>query len=403
MFDMDYNNNTDYAMTDETSLVEEELPRPEEAAEAMEGSEDLWESEARDVESLFSADLATTSVLTRAEEERLAREIAKARNRILKVLQGAKTLSRKALEDAGRGVILPEEDFRERETVTILRFAEQILADPKLCRRKKEFSHRTGFRSVRRLREFVQDLTEALEAYRTLRDEMMRANLRLVNLFARRYRHPVLTSLDLFQEGTIGLLRAIEKYDPQRNIKFSTYATWWIWQQLSRAADMQGSLIRLPVHWNQFRRRIGRDARELAMENERPVTREEIAASHGLDRERFEAMAQSFQFVSTDAPIGEDDDRTLESTLASDSPEPGDIAEKVSLRERLEEALKQLPERERIILRHRFGLDDDETETLEQLGRQFGVSRERIRQLEARGLKLLRAICAQQGLQDYLE
>ncbi len=399
MFDTDYN--TEYAMTDQTSLIEEELPRSEEATESPE-AEDLLELESRDVESLFSADLATTSVLSRAEEESLARRIARARERILKVLHGAKTLSRHALEDAGRGVILPEEDFRERETVTILRFAEAILADQKLHRRK-EFVRRTGFRSVRRLRKFVDDLTKALNDYRVLRDEMMRANLRLVNLFARRYRHPVLTSLDLFQEGTIGLLRAIEKYDPQRNIKFSTYATWWIWQQLSRAADMQGSLIRLPVHWNQFRRRIGRDARELAMENERPVTRDEIAATHGLDRERFEAMAQSFQFVSTDAPIGEDDDRTLESTLASDSPEPEGVAEKASLRERLEDALRQLPERERIILRHRFGLDDDETETLEQLGRQFGVSRERIRQLEARGLKMLRAICAQQGLQDYLE
>ncbi len=399
MFDTDYN--TEYAMTDQTSLIEEELPRSEEATESPE-AEDLLELESRDVESLFSADLATTSVLSRAEEEALARRIARARERILKVLHGAKTLSRHALEDAGRGVILPEEDFRERETVTILRFAEAILADQKLHRRK-EFVRRTGFRSVRRLRKFVDDLTKALNDYRVLRDEMMRANLRLVNLFARRYRHPVLTSLDLFQEGTIGLLRAIEKYDPQRNIKFSTYATWWIWQQLSRAADMQGSLIRLPVHWNQFRRRIGRDARELAMENERPVTRDEIAATHGLDRERFEAMAQSFQFVSTDAPIGEDDDRTLESTLASDSPEPEGVAEKASLRERLEVALRQLPERERIILRHRFGLDDDETETLEQLGRQFGVSRERIRQLEARGLKMLRAICAQQGLQDYLE
>lgn len=400
MFDTDYT--TEYT-TDDTTFVEpEEVGQPEETVDLTGAPEDFSDLDSRDVESLFSAELATTTVLSRAQEEMLARRIAKARARILKVLQGAKTLSRSALENAGRGVILPEEDFRERETVTILRFAEDILANRRV-HRTKEFVQRTGFRSVKRLREFVRDLSRSLDDYRVLRDEMMRANLRLVNLFARRYRHPVLTSLDLFQEGTIGLLRAIEKYDPQRNIKFSTYATWWIWQQLSRAADMQGSLIRLPVHWNQFRRRIGRDARELSMENERPVSREEIAATHGLDRERFEAMAQSFQFVSTDAPIGEDDDRTLESTLASDAPEPDDVAEKVSLRERLEQALEQLPDRERVILRHRFGLDDDETETLEQLGKQFGVSRERIRQLEARGLKMLRLICAQQGLQDYLD
>ncbi|GIW44089.1 MAG: hypothetical protein KatS3mg077_1371 [Candidatus Binatia bacterium] len=389
MFDTDYNN-------DNNVLDREEELRPDDSLELGESAtEEIAEWEARDVESLFSADLATTSVLSRAEEEALARKIARARDRILRVLSRAKTLSRVALEDAGRGVILPEEDFRERETVAILRFAEEALRDRKLLKR-------TGFKKVSRLRQFIRDLTTALDEYRELRDEMMRANLRLVNLFARRYRHPVLTSLDLFQEGTIGLLRAIEKYDPQRNIKFSTYATWWIWQQLSRAADMQGSLIRLPVHWNQFRRRIGRDARELAMENEGPVSREEIAASHGLDPERFEAMAQSFQFLSTDAPIGDEDDRTLESTLAAETPEPDEVAEHVSLRERLEEALKKLPPRESKILRRRFGLDDDETETLEQLGREFGVSRERIRQLEARGLKMLRQICAEQGLQDYL-
>jgi|DewCreStandDraft_1066081.scaffolds.fasta_scaffold00348_43 RNA polymerase primary sigma factor len=390
MFDTDFTN-------DNNILDREEETRAEEPTELSESStEELTEWEARDVEALFSADLATTSVLSRAEEEVLARKIARARSRILAVLRRAKKLCRAALEDAGRGVILPEEDFRERETVTILRFAEQALRD-------REAFKRTGLKKKASLRAFIKDLTRALEDYRVLRDEMMRANLRLVNLFARRYRHPVLTSLDLFQEGAIGLLRAIEKYDPHRNIKFSTYATWWIWQQLSRAADMQGSLIRLPVHWNQFRRRIGRDARELAMENEGPVSREEIAASHGLDRERFEAMAQSFQFVSTDAPIGDDDDRTLESTLAAETPEPGELAEHSSLRERLEEALKKLPPREGKILRRRFGLDDDETETLEQLGKEFGVSRERIRQLEARGLKMLRAICAEQGLQDYLQ
>jgi RNA polymerase primary sigma factor len=249
---------------------------------------------------------------------------------------------------------------------------------------------------------FVRELEAALSDYRSVRDEMLRANLRLVNLFARKYHHPVLSSLDLFQEGAIGLMRAIEKYDPERNIKFSTYATWWIWQQLSRAADTHGSLIRMPVHWNQFRRRVSRDARDLANENDGPVSREQIAASHGLDRERFETMAQSFQFVSTDAPIGDDDDRTLESTLPADAPEPNDHAEQTSLRERLGEALDQLPPRERVILRQRFGLNDDEPETLEQLGQQFGVSRERIRQLEARGLKLLKAICAKQGLTDYL-
>lgn len=347
-----------------------------------------------DAETLFSADLATTSLLSRADEEALSRRIVKARDRVRRLLRGARRLTRVALADSGRGVIAPEEDFREREAVTILGFAQAARRRPVLLRA-------TGMTSTR-LRDFVKQLEAALSEYRTVRDEMLRANLRLVNLFARRYHHPSLSSLDLFQEGTIGLLRAIEKYDPERNIKFSTYATWWIWQQLSRAADTYGSLIRMPVHWNQFRRRVSRDARDLANDNEGPASREQMAASHGLDRERFEAMAQSFQFVSTDAPIGDDDDRTLESTLPAEEPEPVELAEQSSLRQRLGQALEQLPQRERIILRQRFGLHDDEPETLEQLGEQFGVSRERIRQLEARGLKLLKAICAKQGLKDYL-
>jgi RNA polymerase primary sigma factor len=333
-------------------------------------------------------------VLTRVEEEALTRRIAKARARVRRVLHGARRLSRLALAQGGRGVITPEEDFREREAVTILRFADKALQQPRLAR--------AAGMERGRLRKFIGDLDAALNEYRNVRDEMLRANLRLVNLFARRYRHPVLSNLDLFQEGTIGLLRAIEKYDPERNIKFSTYATWWIWQQLSRAADTYGSLIRMPVHWNKFRRRVSRDARDLANENDGPVSREEIAASHGLDRERFETMAQNFQFVSTDAPIGDDDDRTLESTLAAEDPQPTEHAEQASLRARLADALEQLPQREKIILRQRFGLNDDEPETLEQLGEQFGVSRERIRQLEARGLKLLKGICAKHGLQDYL-
>lgn len=392
MFDREY-------FPDSGSNVESNLPSeavPETDADLLAGAEEEVDSEpsSMDAESLFSAELAGTSVLTRTQEEVLTRRISKARNRVRRLLRGARRLSHAALAESGRGVIAPEEDFREREAVAILRLA--VAAS-----RSQRLAQSVGM-TRQRLRAFTIDLEAALSEYRDVRDEMLRANLRLVNLFARRYHHPALSSLDLFQEGTIGLLRAIEKYDPERQIKFSTYATWWIWQQLSRAADTYGSLIRMPVHWNQFRRRVSRDARDMANEQDGPVTREQIAASHGLDRERFEAMAQNFQYVSTDAPIGDDDDRTLESTLPSDDPAPDQLAEQTSLRERLDEALEQLPQRERIILRQRFGLGDDETETLEQLGEQFGVSRERIRQLEARGLKLLKSICAKHGLEDYL-
>jgi RNA polymerase sigma factor (sigma-70 family) len=380
------------------SAVDDEEPELDEVlsvVESVESDEKVDSSPGfKDAEALFSADLATTKVLTRPEEEVLARRIARARSRVRRILRGARRLSQAALADGGRGVIAPEDDFREREALTILNYARTAL-------RHAQTARTTGL-SRRRLRELTNELTEALDDYRIGRDEMLRANLRLVNVFARRYHHASLSNLDLFQEGTIGLLRAIEKYDPERNIKFSTYATWWIWQQLSRAADTYGSLIRMPVHWNQFRRRLNRDAQEMSAENEGPVSRTQLANAQGMERERFETMAQTFQFVSSDAPLSDDDDRTLESTLAAEGAEPQEQAERTSLRGLLQDALEQLPSRERVILRQRFGLDDDETETLEELGTQFGVSRERIRQLESRGLKKLREICAIQGLEDYL-
>ncbi|MBI3782569.1 MAG: sigma-70 family RNA polymerase sigma factor [Deltaproteobacteria bacterium] len=363
-------------------------------SEADESEQDESHLGAMDAETLFSADLATTSLLTRSEEEVLARRIVRARNRIRRTLRGARRLCQAALVDRGRGVISPDEDFREREALAILNFA-------RMAMRNQRAGQASGLARPR-LKQFVKQLTQELTEYREVRDEMLRANLRLVNVFARRYHHPSLSMLDLFQEGSIGLMRAIEKYDPERNIKFSTYATWWIWQQLSRAADTQGSLIRMPVHWNQFRRRVNRDATERAAEKEGPVSRHELATAQGMERERFEEMAQAFQFVSSDAPLGEDDERTVESTLAAEGGEPDEQAEQSSLRNQLELALQQLPQRERIIVRQRFGLDDDDTETLEELGTQFGVSRERIRQLENRGLKRLREICARRGLEDFL-
>jgi RNA polymerase sigma factor (sigma-70 family) len=347
-----------------------------------------------DPESLFAADLAATTLLTRAEEEVLARKITRARARVRAIARKARRLSRAALAGGGRGVVAPEQNFRERETLVILNYARQALRDPRVART-------TGM-GRRELRAFVSQLSTALDNYRQLRDQMVRANVRLVSVLARRYRHPTLTYLDLFQEGTVGLLRAVEKFDPSRNIKFSTYATWWIWQQLGRAADTQGSLIRTPVHWNQFRRRMSRDARELAADNEGPVSRADLASKAGMDRAQLDTMAQAFQFVSTDAPVSDEDDRTLETMLAADAVEPEEHALKSGLRERLDAALQQLPPRESMILRQRFGLQDDESETLEQIGSRLGVSRERIRQLENRALKHLKQVCTAQGLHEYL-
>jgi RNA polymerase sigma factor (sigma-70 family) len=346
-----------------------------------------------DAETRFSAELSQTTLLSPADEEALTRKIARARKRIRTILRKARRLSRVALAEGGRGVVPPDADFREREAVAILRFAQDALRGGDAGRQARM--------PRAQIRRFVTDLSAALAEYRLLRDRMIQANVRLVNALARRYHHPTLTFLDLFQEGTIGLFRAVEKYDPDRNIKFSTYATWWIWQQLGRAADTQGSLIRTPVHWNQLRRRLSRSTYGESPNG--PDGRHDFAEKEGVDLNQLETMSQTFRFVSTDAAAGEDDDRPMENLLPTDpDDQPEGRVIQSSLRTHLERALQQIPERERLILRQRFGLEDDAAQTLDEIGTQLGVSRERIRQLENRALKQLRDVCSAQGLQDYL-
>jgi len=385
--------NTEHGTPDEPATAE--APWLEADGEAAADSEtEESDTSGLDAEALFSAALAQTGVLTRDEEIALARQIVAARTRVHRFLKRARRVTTAALAAQRRGIVLPEQDFREREAVMILEFAR---AAARMRRVPKEL-----VMDRPALKAFVGGLAAALEAYRELRDEMVRSNVRLVTVIARRYRHPTLSFLDLFQEGTIGLIRAVEKYDPERNIRFSTYATWWIWQQLGRAADTQGALIRTPVHWNQLRRRARRDEQTLAHDNDGEVEREELAEISGLRPEVFAARSQEFQFVSTDSPLGDDDDRVLESILPGTEPAPEDHACRAGLRRGLEKALGRLPEREQIILKRRFGLGDDEAETLEEIGERLGVSRERIRQLESRALKQLQEVCRAEGLQDYL-
>lgn len=345
-----------------------------------------------DPERLFAASIRKTRVLTREAETELAREIVRARNRVRRVIRQARRITRRALSDAGRGVILPESDFREREALRVLDFAQAKLRVAAPLRGE-------GF-TRRDLRVFIAALTTALADYRSVRDQMIEANVRLVSLLARQYRHPTLTYLDMVQEGTIGLIRAIEKFEPDRGVKFSTYAVWWIWQQITRSVDNQGALIRTPVHWSQFRRRMDRQTQRSAPEDAPLV--DDVAMEQGVAPERAAMMTQTFRFVSTDTPASDDDDRPLETVVGEAEKEPESQVLQDDLRAQLDQAITHLPAREAYILRERFGLRDDESQTLEELGTHFGVSRERIRQLESRALRQLRDVCAAQGLQDYL-
>jgi RNA polymerase sigma factor (sigma-70 family) len=348
-----------------------------------------------DLPSHFFQNVGSTAMLTRDEELAIARGLVRTRNRIRRLLRRFPRLTTAALPAHGRSVIHPAHDFRERETVTVLEFARRLLRS----RRRAD----TRFGTRLRLREFVHALDSELKEYRKLRDRMIEANLRLVISFAKRYRRTGVSFLDMVQEGTLGLIRAVEKYDPVKEVKFGTYAVWWIWQQIGRAGDIHGGLIRTPVHWNQLRRKVGRETQRLQTENDGEVDRDELAEASGIDADRLETMTQNFQCLSLDSPLGSEDERTLEELLASDTDDPEREAAAVDLSKQLEVALSHLPAREADILRLRFGTADDQSLTLEEVGRRYGVSRERIRQLEARALKQLLPICESQGLRAYVD
>lgn len=363
-------------------------PRPKDRNATSTRSVDL------DAERLFAADLSGTRVLQRDEEEELANAVCTARERLRSLVLAAPRLIDAALAPYGHRVVRPEEDFREREAVLVVQFAREQYqrprARPDLGWRKPE------------LRRWLAKAEPALSEYRVVRDRMVQSNIRLVNALARRYKGGALPHLDLVQEGVLGLMRAVEKYEPARNVRFSTYATWWIWQALGRSADTHGSLVRTPVHWGQLRRKVGRGDASFTDDGGAPMSRSDMAAAQGLDSERFDTMTRAFTFLSTSAPLREDDDRPLESQLASETNDPQTEAEQASLRRLLERALCDLPARESLILRRRFGLVSPDTCSLEELGVELGVSRERVRQLEARALHKLKEGAAGSALADYL-
>ncbi len=348
-----------------------------------------------DLQSHFFQDVGATALLIPEEEQTIARGIVRARNRIRRLLRRFPRVTAAALPRHGRSVIRPSDDFRERETVAVLRYARGVARS----RRRADVQLATRLR----LREFVDALEKELQEYRKLRDRMIEANLRLVISFAKRYRRTGVSFLDMVQEGTLGLIRAVEKYDPAKEVKFATYAVWWIWQQIGRAGDVHGGLIRTPVHWNQLRRKVGRETQRLQTENDGEVDQVALAEASGVDPDRLTTMTQNFQCLSLDSPLGTDDDRTLEQLLASDTDDPERGAAAVDLSQQLEAALSRLPQREADILRLRFGTTDHQSLTLEEVGRRYGVSRERIRQLEARALKQLLPICEGQGLRAYVD
>lgn len=332
---------------------DDEVNEKEPTIEELEDGLDVWDDDVYDLDSigvddtvaLYLREMARVPLLTTEEEVALAKKIE-----------------------------------RGREVQHLLQTVVQHSSDELAC-----------------LREVVN---EGLDA----RDHLIRANTRLVVSIAKKYIGRGVPFLDLIQEGNLGLMKAVEKFEYQRGYRFSTYATWWIRQTITRAIADQGRTIRVPVHMSDRIRRLYRRAQEIEQERGVRPTPEELAAEMGLEPRKVQWMLRvSWQPLSLEHPVGEDEDSELSNFIEDDhTPTPPDTAYRTMLRDRIEEVLKTLSPREVRILRMRFGLHNGRSYTLEEVGQKFGLTRERIRQIEGQALRRLRHPSRSRDLRDYL-
>ena len=255
------------------------------------------------------------------------------------------------------------------------------------------------------IKEEIKNLQKDLDAGDEAKKRLAEANLRLVVSIAKRYVGRGMLFLDLIQEGNLGLIKAVEKFDYRKGYKFSTYATWWIRQAITRAIADQARTIRIPVHMVETINKLIRVSRQLLQELGREPSPEEIAAEMNMPVERVREIVKiSQEPVSLETPIGEEEDSHLGDFIQDDNvPVPADAAAFTLLKEQLEEVLGTLTEREQKVLTLRFGLEDGRARTLEEVGKEFNVTRERIRQIEAKALRKLRHPSRSRKLKDYLE
>ena len=253
--------------------------------------------------------------------------------------------------------------------------------------------------------EETKELNTAVKEGAAAKKRLSEANLRLVVSIAKRYVGRGMQFLDLIQEGNLGLIKAVEKFDYEKGFKFSTYATWWIRQAITRAIADQARTIRIPVHMVETITKVKKTSSQLLHKNGHDPTPEEIAAELNLPVERIrEIMRIAQDPVSLETPIGEEEDSHLGDFIPDeDAPAPADAASLILLKEKLGEVLSTLTEREEKVLRLRFGLEDGRQRTLEEVGKEFDVTRERIRQIEAKALRKLRHPSRSKKVKDFLD
>jgi len=328
-------------------------------------------------------------------------------------------------EPSEEGVELDEDEVRP-EMVLYLESNDDVSADDTTSLYLKEMARvplltpqeelelarklETGRRASARLSqgdfdpEEEEKLRDSARRGELAREHLIRANTRLVVSVAKKYVGQGVPFLDLIQEGNLGLMRAVDKFDYRRGYKLSTYATWWIRQAITRALADQGRTIRLPVHMGDRLRKIYRTARELEQEWGRPPTPEEIADSMDLDARKVRWMLRvSPHPLSLEKPVGEEEDEELGSFVEDEGTlEPAEATHQHLLHEGIEEVLSTLTPREARILRLRYGLQNGRSYTLEEVGRKFGLTRERIRQIESKALRRLRHPSRSRQLKDYM-
>ncbi|HEX6290814.1 MAG TPA: RNA polymerase sigma factor RpoD [Herpetosiphonaceae bacterium] len=292
--------------------------------------------------------------------------------------------------------------LREIGRISLLTAAEEIQLAQQVERGALAYARLNEDVFVREERSTLQHWAQEGEA---ARQHLINANLRLVVSIAKKYVGRGLSFLDLIQEGNIGLMRATEKFDYTKGYKFSTYATWWIRQAITRSISDQSRTIRLPVHVGETINRVKKTAHLLQQGLQREPTPEEIAREVGISEDKVRRVLEAARLpVSLEQPVGDDGDSVLGDFIEDDrSSTPIDSAAHQILREQIEGVLARLPERERKIIQLRYGLNDGRYRTLEEVGKEFGITRERIRQIESKVLRKLRHPSYGRTLRSYLE